>query len=228
MERSPPSCNDCRLKDRIQPVRIRLIRAEQAKILGVELNDVAQIFSQLARCLRNHLARTGNRQCVLGKVGQIERLQQAPAVDMGICAHAAIPSGASSASSATNVRPYRTTPRADTSASRLRASSNVPDSRRQWRAEPDAREMFLRSERHLLPSGMSSPSGCEDNHRPRRSRRGLRRDHCPRVFSAPLLLDFPDFRVATIQSGRKKLMHDCGIVAFHKIGGVSMPSIKRD
>ena len=59
-----------------------------------------------------------------------------------------------------DVLPCQTTRRVDTCASTLRAILNVPDSRTQSKAEPDARGMCPQPEYHPLPSDMSSLSGC--------------------------------------------------------------------
>ncbi len=63
------------IEDCVEAIRIRFIRAEQAEIGRVEFDDVAQILSEFARRFCYYLAGAGYSQCVLGEVGEIERLQ---------------------------------------------------------------------------------------------------------------------------------------------------------
>jgi hypothetical protein len=79
-----------RLEHRIEPVRGGLVRSHDAEIsrLGVELDDIAQEFSELARGLGLHVAGRADFDGVAAIIRQFQFALQQPAIGARIGAHA--------------------------------------------------------------------------------------------------------------------------------------------
>ena len=78
-----------RLVDGIELVRGRLVRAEHAEVVGVELEDVAQELAELARVLDLGHAGLLHRHGVVAEIGHAQRTAQPAAVRVRVRAHAA-------------------------------------------------------------------------------------------------------------------------------------------
>ena len=84
-----------RFVDGLQPVRRRLVRAEDAEVGRVVLHDIAKVLAERFGVLVHRRAPGGHVDGVLAEVGQLEVFAQQPAVGMRVGAHASSPVGAS-------------------------------------------------------------------------------------------------------------------------------------
>src|SRR5580698_8978110 len=78
------------LENGVQPVRVRFIGAEHAKVHRIHSEYVAEEFSQFARSFGQNLARSGNLEGIIGEVGQNKCNQLTSAIYMRIATHAPI------------------------------------------------------------------------------------------------------------------------------------------
>ena len=78
------------LKDAVQAVGVRLVRAEGAEIAlgGVELIDVAHEFAQLGHVLRLHRAGEGHVYRIIAEIRHPQVAEELAAVGVGVGAHA--------------------------------------------------------------------------------------------------------------------------------------------
>jgi len=78
-----------RLVDGVELVRGGFVRAEDAEVVGVELEDVAQELAELAGVLDLRGAGLLHGHCVVAEVRQAQRAAQLAAVGVRVGAHAA-------------------------------------------------------------------------------------------------------------------------------------------
>ena len=165
-----------RLEHRRQPVRRRLVGADDAEVVGIPRDHVAQEGAEHPRRLAALVTRPGDADGVVAEIRQQQVAQQHAAVGVGVGTHAPLAARRERGDVPGRAHPSRrTAPRVDSSAASPRAAGGARRSGAPPRSAPDASARCPRRAARRPSRGMSSPSACAGRSSARPAARPARR-----------------------------------------------------